>query len=83
MAGGERIEITADAFNVLNLISSRWGRDLDLTTGPSVTLLTLVGWDAVNSRGIYRLSNNSLPARGVVDDVASRWRIQLGARYAF
>jgi len=83
MAGGQRIEITADAFNVLNLISSRWGRYLDLTTGPSVTLLTLVGWDAVNSRGIYRLSNNSLPARGVVDDVASRWRIQLGARYAF
>ncbi len=83
MAGGQRIEITADAFNVLNLISSRWGRYLDITTGPSVTLLTLVGWDAVNSRGIYRLANNSLPGRGVADEVASRWQIQLGARYAF
>jgi hypothetical protein len=83
MAGGQRIEITADVFNVPNLISSRWGRYLDATTGPSVPLLQLVGWDAVNTRGIYRLSNNRLPARGVVDDVASRWRIQLGARYVF
>jgi outer membrane receptor protein involved in Fe transport len=82
MAGGQRIEITADVFNVLNLISSRWGRYRDITTGPSVTLLTLVGWDATNERGMYRLSSNSLPARGVVDDVASRWRVQLGARYA-
>jgi len=48
-----------------------------------VTLLNLVGWDVVNTRGVYRLSNNTLPARGVVDDVASRWRIQLGARYVF
>jgi len=83
MAGGRHIELTADVFNVPNLISSRWGRYFDTTTGPSVTLLNLVGWDAVNTRGVYRLSNNTLPARGVVDDVASRWRIQLGARYVF
>jgi hypothetical protein len=83
MAGAQHIEITADAFNVLNLINSRWGRYLDITTGPSVTLLTLVGWDTLNTRGIYRLSNNGLPARGVADDVASRWRVQLGARYVF
>ena len=83
MAGGRHIELTADVFNVPNLISSRWGRYFDTTTGPSVTLLNLVGWDVVNTRGVYRLSNNTLPARGVVDDVASRWRIQLGARYVF
>src|SRR2546425_13237830 len=83
VAGGQRLEIIADIFNVPNLISSRWGRYFDTTTGPSVTLLNLVGWDAVNTRGIYRLSNNRLPARGVVDDAASRWRIQLGARYVF
>ena len=83
MAGGRHIEVTADVFNVPNLISSRWGRYFDTTTGPSVTLLNLVGWDVVNTRGVYRLSNNTLPARGVVDDVASRWRIQLGARYVF
>jgi len=83
MAGGRHIEVTADVFNVPNLISSRWGRYFDTTTGPSVTLLNLVGWDVVNTRGVYRLSNNTLPARGVVDDIASRWRIQLGVRYVF
>jgi len=83
MAGGQRIEVTADVFNMLNLINSLWGRYRDITTSPSVTLLTLVGWDTANERGMYRLSSNSVPARGVVDDVASRWRVQLGARYAF
>ena len=52
----------------------------DATTGPSVPLLKLVGWDAVNGRGRYALE---LPRRGVVDDVTSRWRMQLGARYSF
>jgi len=82
LAGGQYVEITADVFNVLNLISSRWGRSRDVTTGPSVALLQLVGWDAVNGRGIYQLPK-TLPARGVVDDFASRWRMQLGARYGF
>ena len=81
-AGGQYVEITADVFNVLNLISSRWGRSRDVTTGPSVALLQLVGWDAVNGRGIYQLPK-SLPARGMVDDFASRWRMQLGVRYVF
>src|SRR5258708_29938041 len=83
VAGGRNIEVPADVFNMLNLINSLWGRYRDITTSPSVTLLTLVGWDTANERGMYRLSSNSVPARGVVDDVASRWRVQLGARYAF
>jgi hypothetical protein len=53
-----------------------------VTTGPSVTLLRLVGWDSVYERGVYQLAPR-LPARGAVDDAGSRWRIQLGARYAF
>ncbi|OLD60790.1 MAG: hypothetical protein AUI33_15210 [Ignavibacteria bacterium 13_1_40CM_2_61_4] len=80
VAGGQRLEIIADIFNVPNLISSRWGRYWDTTTGPSVRMLRLRGWDATNARGIYQLA---LPARGVPDVVASRWRLQLGARYDF
>ena len=80
VAGGQRLEIIADIFNVPNLISSRWGRCWDTTTGPSVRMLRLRGWDATNARGIYQLA---LPARGVRDVVASRWRMQLGARYVF
>lgn len=80
LAGGQRVEIIADVFNVPNLISSRWGRYLDPTTGPSVRMLRLTGWDTPNARGIYQLA---LPQRGLVDVVASRWRVQLGARLGF
>jgi len=80
VAGGQHLEITADIFNVPNLINSRWGRYFDTTIGPSVRMLTLRGWDTVNGRGIYQFA---LPQRGVPDVVASRWRIQLGARYEF
>lgn len=80
VAGAQRLEIIADIFNVPNLISSRWGRYWDTTTGPSVRMLRLRGWDATNARGIYQFTP---PARGVPDVVASRWRMQLGARYDF
>jgi hypothetical protein len=77
---GQHLEITTDVFNLPNLISSRWGRYRDATTGPSMPLLKLVGWDTVYGRGVYQLE---LPQRRVVDDAASRWRVQFGARYAF
>jgi hypothetical protein len=79
-AGDQRLEIVADLFNVPNLISSGWGRYFDSTNGPSVRMLTLRGWDTTNGRGIYEVA---LPPRGVPDVVASRWRVQLGARYFF
>jgi hypothetical protein len=81
-AGDHHLDITADVINLSNLLNSRWGRQRHVTTGPSVTLLRLTGWDAVRARGVYRLPPR-LPARGVVDDLASRWRGQIGARYYF
>jgi len=80
LASGRYLEITADIFNVPNLIEPRWGQYRDVTTGPSVPLLRLVGWDPGNLRGVYQLE---LPTRGVVEDAISRWRMQLGARFGF
>lgn len=80
LTGGQYFEVTADVVNLPNLINSRWGRYRDATTGPSVPLLGLLGWDTSNDRGVYKLE---LPRRGVVEDAASRWQIQLGARYGF
>ena len=79
------LEIAADVFNFLNLLSSRWGRyratmDGISVTGATLRLLELGGYDAANGRGVYRVS---LPARNKVVDAASRWRVQLGARYRF
>ena len=80
IAGGQHLEITADVFNLPNLISPRWGRHRDITSGPSVTLLSLKGWDSANARARYQVPPR-WPARGVLDDASSRWRVQLGARY--
>jgi hypothetical protein len=79
---GQHVEITGDVLNVLNLINARWGRYRDVTTGPSLTLLRLAGWDVVNERAVYDVPPK-LPARGLVDDATSRWRVQLGTRYRF
>ncbi len=77
---GQYFEIVADIANVANLIEPRWGQYRDVTTGPSVPLLKLVGWDSANGRGVYALE---LPQRGVVEDAPSRWGIQLGVRFGF
>jgi hypothetical protein len=80
LADPQYFEITVDVFNVLNLLDSSWGLYRDVTTGPSVPLLQLVGWDGVNARGVYQFVP---PPRDVVDEATSRWRLQLGVRYGF
>jgi len=78
--GGQSLEMGADVFNVLNLISRRWGQHRFTTLDPSVPLLKLAGYDTVNQRGVYVLE---LPPRDQVFDPASRWQAQLGVRYVF
>jgi hypothetical protein len=75
--GGQSIELIADLFNALNLLDGDWGvrRFIENTR-----LLTLVGYDAANGRGIYSFSAQDPNVR---DHEATRWRMQLGARYIF
>ncbi len=73
---GQSMELMLDVFNFLNLLDGDWG----LVRGVEGTgLLELVGYDAARGRGIYNLA---IP-RHAVDGDASRWRMQLGARYVF
>jgi hypothetical protein len=76
-ASGQSIELIADLFNVLNLIDGDWGvrRFIEETR-----ILTLVGYDAPNGRGIYKFNTQDPSVR---DPEATRWRMQLGARYTF
>jgi len=80
LSAGHAVEIVADVFNVLNLLSSRWGsyRATAMTDVPAVTLLRLVGYDAAKGRGVYRLTPL---ARNQIVPSASRWQVQLGVRY--
>ena len=54
--------------------------NLESSGGPRIPLLSLAGYDEAAGRGIYQLT---LPQRHVLNIGASRWRLQLGAKYTF
>ena len=75
--GGQSIELIADVFNVLNLLDGGWA----VRRGINDTYILLpVGYDEVNQRGIYFFGPSDTNVRDVE---ATRWRMQLGARYTF
>ena len=77
---GQSLEVSADVYNVLNLINPQWGlsRYDGLTFGTD--LLVLRGYDTANSRGIYEFVS---PPRNQIEDLASRWQMELSVRYVF
>lgn len=80
--GNQRLEVTADVFNFLNLINGDWGLVRQTNTFEQRSLLNLSGTDNVNGRPIYSVPG-ALPSREQVQIGPSRWRVQLGARYAW
>jgi hypothetical protein len=81
-AHGHTVELTADLFNTLNFLDHDWGvrQFVPQALAGGVELLELVGYDQARGRGIY----NVLPVdRNVTDTEATRWRLQLGAKYSF
>jgi len=77
---GQSIELEASVFNLLNLLDGDWGRVRGTTDQPSVPLLRLVGYDETNGRGFYQLT---APQREEIVGGLSRWRLLVGAKYAF
>jgi hypothetical protein len=73
------VEVSADVFNAPNLLDRNWGLMRETTNREGVPLLSVVGWDAAANRPVY---NVTLPSRDRVVPDASRWRVQLGARFA-
>jgi outer membrane receptor protein involved in Fe transport len=77
---GQSLEMILDVFNLPNLIDSDWGVHRVGTDFGDFPLLELKGYDQANQRGIYDV----LPVqRNVIDEDATRWRMQLGARMMF
>jgi hypothetical protein len=79
---GHAIELSFDLFNLAHLLDGDWGvvrRTADFGL-EEVPLVRLVGFDDARGRGVYQLR---LPEREKADGEASRWRMQLGARYVF
>ena len=77
---GQSLELTADVYNVLNLINRQWGQSRVTTPDIRAPMLSLVGYDASAGRGIYRLR---LPGLRQIQDLASRWQMELSLRYLF
>ena len=65
---------------MLNLINRQWGQSRVTTPELRVPMLRLVGYDATAGRGVYRLQ---LPALRQIQDLASRWQMELSVRYLF
>jgi hypothetical protein len=81
-AWGHNLELILDLFNVLNFLDSDWGAQRRVARDASggAALLEATGYDAEKGRARYIV----LPVdRRVLDSDATRWRLQLGARYAF
>jgi hypothetical protein len=78
--GGQSLEVSADVYNIFNLLDRDWGHYRVTALEQSAPLLSLAGYDSAAGRGIYRLQ---LPGFQQVQDLASRWQLELSARYAF
>jgi hypothetical protein len=79
------VEFTFDVFNLLHLLNGSWGLIRETGSfasagGETVPLLKLRGYDSALGRNLYEVT---LPARNAINIDASRWRMQVGARYAF
>ena len=83
-----RVELSADMFNVPNLLNRRWGIVRETSDREFVPLMTVVGWDASHNRPQYSIAipTGGVPVLPAIDKALvdnSRWRVQLGARYEF
>ena len=85
ISGEQRIEVQWDIFNVLNLVNPRWGHLNQVANFETANaqFLRAVGYDAANNRPIYAFAQPSSLTTTVYSPTASRWRMQVGARYTF
>ena len=88
---GQSLQITADIFNVANLLDKDWGIERSTAGFEQVTTLLTMSTTAYDTRGtattsddrgIYSVGSVLPPLRRVVVG-SSRWRIQIGGKYIF
>jgi len=82
----QTIELMANIYNVPALLGVG-GQVFQVASFENQTMLRRANYDAANSRGVYSLSipnvgGNPNEAR-ILQTTASRWKMELGLRYAF
>jgi hypothetical protein len=89
LAKGQRLEITVDVINALNLINPEWGRVQSVNNNRDVLLrfegLTTPSMikDASIPAGVPIFSYTDKKNPFGYDDLLSRYQIQVGVRYTF
>lgn len=97
---GQRLELTASLFNVLNLLNDDWGVQKSVNGFNNYQLLAFQGYvdqDFIDDNPQFNLAPGDLgkpimsfdPGNATEDalysinDLSSRWQLQLGIRYSF
>jgi hypothetical protein len=86
--GQRSVEVSADVFNLPNLLNEKWGLVRESSSVESKRgLLTVSGWDPVARRARYTVPTIAgepiTPGLNTVVVDPSRWRVQLGGRISF
>ncbi len=74
-----RLQLTLDIVNVLNLFNSEWGK-LQYVSNQNDVPWTLTGIDAVTGKQKVNFAPRS---HYVLSQIGSRWQMQFGLRYSF
>ncbi|NOT09730.1 MAG: TonB-dependent receptor [Gemmatimonadales bacterium] len=94
LVGGQSFLVTADIFNLANLLDPDWGLVRETSFFQQVSFLTMVNTGATqydtrgtatqsDDRGIYTVPSVMPPRNRVITTGISRWKIQLGGKYIF
>lgn len=78
-------ELTADIFNLTNLINQDWGKRY-FATFDQVQLIDHIGFLADGTTPTFSFNPNAINTLNQIDDAgtnSSRWQAQLGVRYTF
>jgi len=76
LTGTHKLTFRADIFNVLNLLSYKWGGYTQIT---NTNLYNVNGFDQATKSFIYNVN----PSAGAPQKAAAYYSVQFGARYSF
>jgi hypothetical protein len=82
---GHKVEIVVSILNFLNLLKHSWGNIYSVTNQSYTNVLSFQSLDPTTGRPRYALASTVGPGftPWSISDLASRWQMQLGARYEF
>lgn len=79
---GQRVQVVADFFNILNGLNPHWGRRLEVSATDEV-LLAPVAFDPLAEQYTYRVNTGFGRATPTQLSLNQQFQVQIGARYEF